>query len=309
MPKKLSFTDKHQNGLRIVSFDVGIKNLSFCRLEVVPSSDREGVLCPRIIDWGIIDLTIPVQDLPTPWTPYLLSHFETMKSGELDNLMGMVELEVGKTKRVNIDRLHELIRSQGVNLGQKKTAKSIGSIAPIMYHRLDNIDFGEIDHVYIENQPSLRNPTMKTVQILLYSYFTLRKITDVPSGQTPVELFMVSANSKTKWAREKINLLGGVKDKAGEGGEGGENEGVGETKGKQTNNGKKYRQTKDITVKVTSLWLDVSGVAIADNTRGDGMLWKEVYTQHSKKDDLADSFLQACAFVDQNYGEKIGVPV
>ena len=132
MPKKLSFTDKHQNGLRIVSFDVGIKNLSFCRLEVVPSSDREGVLCPRIIDWGIIDLTIPVQDLPTPWTPYLLSHFETMKSGELDNLMGMVELEVGKTKRVNIDRLHELIRSQGVNLGQKKTAKSIGSIAPIM---------------------------------------------------------------------------------------------------------------------------------------------------------------------------------
>ena len=247
MPKKLSFTDKHQNGLRIVSFDVGIKNLSFCRLEVVPSSDREGVLCPRIIDWGIIDLTIPVQDLPTPWTPYLLSHFETMKSGELDNLMGMVELEVGKTKRVNIDRLHELIRSQGVNLGQKKTAKSIGSIAPIMYHRLDNIDFGEIDHVYIENQPSLRNPTMKTVQILLYSYFTLRKITDVPSGQTPVELFMVSANSKTKWAREKINLLGGVKDKAGEGGEGGEggeNEGVGDTKGGKTNNGKKYHTTR-----------------------------------------------------------------
>ena len=130
--------------------------------------------------------------------------------------------------------------------------------------------------MYIENQPSLRNPTMKTVQILLYYYFTLRRITDVPSGQKPVELFMVSANSKTKWAREKINLLGGVKDEAGSKGSGEKDDGVFGEKGKQTNNGKKYRQTKDITVKVTGLWLDTPGVAIADNTRGDGMLWKEV---------------------------------
>ena len=103
---------------------------------------------------------------------------------------------------------------------------------------------------------------------------------------------------------------GKIGREGGNGGDkGGKNGGVGETKGGKTNNGKKYRQTKDITIKVTGLWLDVPGVAIADNTRGDGMLWKEVYTQHSKKDDLADSFLQACAFVDQNYREKIGVPV
>jgi hypothetical protein len=35
--------------------------------------------------------------------------------------------------------------------------------------------WGHIDNVIIENQPVLKNPTMKTVQILVYSYFHMQK--------------------------------------------------------------------------------------------------------------------------------------
>ena len=41
----------------------------------------------------------------------------------------------------------------------------------------NNNDFNE-DEVLIENQPTLKNPTMKTISTLLYSYFVMRGITD-----------------------------------------------------------------------------------------------------------------------------------
>ena len=70
-----------------------------------------------------------------------------------------------------------------------------------MFHRLDQYSFiSEIEMVLIENQPCLRNPTMKSVQMLLYSYFTLRRIVDSP--QNKITIFMVSANNKTKWSQK-----------------------------------------------------------------------------------------------------------
>ena len=32
----------------------------------------------------------------------------------------------------------------------------------------------DCDHIIIENQPVLKNPTMKSIQIMLYSYFLLK---------------------------------------------------------------------------------------------------------------------------------------
>ena len=41
---------------------------------------------------------------------------------------------------------------------------------------LDSMEeFRNISNVLIENQPSLKNPTMKTIQVMLYSYFVFQK--------------------------------------------------------------------------------------------------------------------------------------
>ena len=57
---------------------------------------------------------------------------------------------------------------------------------------LDNIQ-----RVCIENQPTLKNPTMKTIQIILYSYFLIRGVTD--KKENPVQLIsFISATNKLK---------------------------------------------------------------------------------------------------------------
>ena len=56
---------------------------------------------------------------------------------------------------------------------QNSNYKSINNLSSILFKKLDSLkeDFLKVDEVLIENQPSLINPTMKTISALLYSYF------------------------------------------------------------------------------------------------------------------------------------------
>ena len=56
--------------------------------------------------------------------------------------------------------------------------------------------FLEVDAVIIENQPALKNPTMKTIQMLLYSYFLINGITIQDSPIETIE--MINARNKLK---------------------------------------------------------------------------------------------------------------
>ena len=98
--------------MKILSWDIGIKNLSYCILE---SENKNNV---KIIDWGIIDIS-----------PY-----------------------------------------------NKKDSKNLYKIVKIMYSKLNDIleIVKECDVVLIENQPCMKNPIMKSIQILLYSYLHMK---------------------------------------------------------------------------------------------------------------------------------------
>lgn len=70
-----------------------------------------------------------------------------------------------------------------ISLAQsKKEVKGINEIAERLYVELDSIvgqlndlGFSKIDSVLIENQPSNLNGIMKTIQLLIFSYFNLLK--------------------------------------------------------------------------------------------------------------------------------------
>jgi len=51
------------------------------------------------------------------------------------------------------------------------------------------------DVVVIENQPCMRNPKMKSIQMLVYSYFVIRYNID---GKKNKKIVMMSANNKLK---------------------------------------------------------------------------------------------------------------
>jgi hypothetical protein len=54
--------------------------------------------------------------------------------------------------------------------------------------------------VYVENQPALKNPIMKSIQMIVYGYFTGRRIWMVEGG---LAVRFVSASQKVKWAQSK----------------------------------------------------------------------------------------------------------
>ena len=151
--------------MKLLSFDVGIKNLAYCLL-----NDN------KIEDWGIINISIePVCD-----------HNNCDKSAkkiynDIKLCNNHIKLKKYKDKKMkNIPKIKNNILELGKNIINKLEEKN---------------NFLEVDAVCIENQPALKNPTMKTVQMILYSYFLINGI----STNKPInDLQMVNARNKLK---------------------------------------------------------------------------------------------------------------
>lgn len=78
---------------------------------------------------------------------------------------------------------------------QKKNVTLIYENIPKKFDALPQLLDG-IQKVCIENQPTLKNPTMKTIQIIIYSYFLIRGRTD---GKSPIDqISFISATNKLK---------------------------------------------------------------------------------------------------------------
>ena len=95
--------------MKILSWDVGIYNLSYCIVEKIENET------PKIIGWDIVNL---------------------------------VDNEQMKKNR---------------NLLFENIPRKLNEIPQLL----------DVDLVVIENQPSLKNPQMKSIQMILYSYFLI----------------------------------------------------------------------------------------------------------------------------------------
>jgi hypothetical protein len=125
------------------------------------------------------------------------------------------------------------------------------------------------DYVVIENQPSLKNPRMKSIASAIYDYYLIRGIIDkniTKSNITQVK-FMSPSN------KLKIATDGDIKQLI---------------KAKKTDDTKAYKLTKSLGIKYC---LDL----IQHLT-----IWVKHFNSHKKKDDLADSFLQGVYFYSNN---------
>ena len=71
--------------------------------------------------------------------------------------------------------------------------------------------FLEVSAIVIENQPALKNPRMKSIQMILYSYFLI-KFND---NNIDVNINLVPANSKLKFniKNDEIEKINQIKNK------------------------------------------------------------------------------------------------
>ena len=164
----------------------------------------------------------------------------------------------------------DFIKSKTRKISQNANKTSLVSIGKSMYSTLDSKpEFLKVDEILVENQPALINPTMKSVAMILYSYFLMncfhrRDITK----STVTNLSYCSASNKIKVGGKKvadtIDTMKKTMDMT-----------------ESSNKKKVYNITKATSKHICK-------ALISDNEK-----YEKLFNAHRKKDDLADSMLQA----------------
>lgn len=159
----------------------------------------------------------------------------------------------------------------------KKELKGIDDISERIYHEMDNIvgfikenEYEKIDYVLIENQPSNLNGIMKTIQHIIYNYFSLIKHWD--NEVDNVVLVNASLKTKTHDYVPDIKLSDDISC----------------VKNSRNFKKNKYQYNKKLSV------------AICENYIKNNSNLSEIFKNNKKKDDLSDACLQAVSYIRTN---------
>lgn len=225
----------------IVSFDVGIKNLAYSIIKFNTVGDESHE-----------------------------SHESEADHKEMPHNYQVIN-------RTSLQEWHKVdLESNKYNL-EKITTNLLEVLDTISYHRIQNIHDDEV-HVVIENQPALKSPTMKSIQIVIYTYFNIM----AKYNSLNLCTRLISAKSKLKYidsftdyatymnTLQEQTVSTGVKSKR-------------IPKQKQG-----YAKNKDDSVQFTRWLLD----HITKDT-----VHKEELELLKKKDDVCDSYLQGLYYI------------
>ena len=141
---------------------------------------------------------------------------------------------------------------------KKCTSKDMQILGEKMYNKLDKIkELLDIDEVLIENQPSLYNPSMKSIASLLFGYFIMKCCINRKDGKKINVKWVCPSNKLKVNENQTMEVMKNTK-----------------------NDSVKYKMTKSLAIKYTKILLK-------NNNK-----WLNHLLKFKKKDDLADSFLQ-----------------
>jgi len=269
--------------MKILSIDVGIKNLAFCLFEK-PEGDNEY----KIAKWDVVNLS---QDLEMKCceiekTVFCNKPAKFSKNGKCYCLkhckkqpfqVPTSDLKPGYINKQKIKNLYELAEKYNIKYEDPIKKNDLAALInnyvfekcfePINATNASKVDLitigrnikvkldiilsehiNTLTHVVIENQISPIANRMKTIQGMIAQYFIMR------NGSAQIDF--VSSSNKLKAEKQ-------------------------EEKGS-------YGERKKLGVKKC---LDI----VANNSNYNS--WEEFFKSHTKKDDLADSFLQGIWFI------------
>lgn len=192
----------------LLSFDIGTRHLAYCALQHQPPTADAPYPPPTITHWAVVDL-MAVKGTPHEAScVYVLC--KSWKAAALRQYLDAHHLSsVGKRADL-IARIHKHLKAQKV---PKVAGTNLNVLSTQMYAYLDRQPWMlTCDTVVLENQPSLTNPIMKSVQILLYSYFQYKGVWCVfRDERTPMQRVMLtSATNKLKVCQMGAHASGGA---------------------------------------------------------------------------------------------------
>ncbi len=281
--------------MKVLSWDVGIINLAYCLIDY--NKETKDFI---ILDWDIINLTDREKMKCTECNANP-SYYQTLSEkyycknhSKLANIIppnfdALFELNnnnkccfEGKSGNCGKNTKYKLNEDYYCNTHAKSKYNNICNTYKLINYNKKGIDKMSMDDfllrlvkeldkrpnllncdsVFIENQPTMKNPRMKTISVTLYNYYIIRGIIDKEISKSPLKAvhFMAPSN-KLKLADngDKAEL---VKVKNND------------------DDSKTYKLTKALGVKYCLEMIKQFPE------------WVEKFNSHKKKDDLADCFLQ-----------------
>ena len=237
---------------KILSFDIGIKNLAYCIIEY--NKDNKTT---KIIKWDIINLLEDEVDClkccgilknnslcNKNCKKYIIDSCN-IKKGYCGTHIKKITDKIYTEKKINANKIN-------INILIDKLVKNLDYIL---------LDINDVDDILIENQPALKNPKMKTIQIALYMFFLIREKTD--NNNTRISnIIHYSATNKLKVYNGPI-----IKPKAK----------------------KKYDINKELSVIYTKYMIN------------DQLSCLDFFNNSKKKDDLADCYLQGMYYIYKKF--------
>lgn len=201
---------------KVLAFDIGIKNLAFCILEndktvlalencniLEPVEQVKCFMCKSKASYKVSENVFCKRHIPG--THSILPELDSKKLPAVAVLRELVKTHncqsIGNTKDACLEALSKKFALQYIQPKQANASKiSLEEIHDSLRKFVkDKWDFfSNCTHVLLENQPVLKNPHMKSVQVLLFA--TLREKFLI-NDQTP-EYHLVHAKKKVKDAQK-----------------------------------------------------------------------------------------------------------
>ena len=251
--------------MKILSFDIGIKNLAYCLVDDT-----------KLYDWNVINLLADDcncnindckhnvfyiynnlkfckkhinKNLFLFKKDYLITNIRKKSNRDILKLLKEYNLDQGKKKEDNVNILKNYYENNSYKPHKKQNCKTVDliNIGKNLITIFDNLfQNDDYDIVLIENQIGPLANRMKTLQGMLTQYFLIKK----------KEVKYISSQNKLKLIDTK---------------------------------GKNYKQRKQIAIDYVPCILEK--LVVEDNMN-------DIFKKSKKKDDLSDCLLQAWSFIN-----------
>jgi len=246
----------------IISFDIGIKNLAYSLCEYT-----NNIL--NCLDWKIVNL-IEIPNCCDNKNVYFINNIykclkclkfkEKFKCSLCDNKTTFFRIQ--DKNYCNKHGKNILVKFKVKKENTKKL--NINDIKIKIIELLENnFKNKDINIVLIENQPTFKNPQMKTISNVIHDYFIIRNFDKIFNIN---QIKFLSPSNKLKLNMDFFNEVKQIK-----------------------NSTEKYKLTKKYAIDICNKY------QIQYNISNE---FKEYFKQHKKQDDLSDCFLQIIYFIN-----------
>jgi hypothetical protein len=287
--------------MRVLSWDVGIKNLAYCVLTFdnnlwnIHKWDKIDISCNEntVINTCWMCKKPPKHYYITDDKEYYLCGKHKTLYKQVDYVFDEMFIDGDENKKeiccnnCKVKPKYKYLNKCYCTTHAKKTYKNIVSnsmLKPIskktsvmktsidvhrfeLIKRLESLpELLKVDYVLIENQPTFKNPTMKSLSCTIYDYYMIRGIFDkIITQSTITNIKYMSPSNKLKLNENNtIEVLN------------------------KTSDGNKYKITKQLAIEYCKNMIKHDTV----NTN--------ILLSHKKKDDLCDAFLQGAYYLSKH---------